>query len=1148
MSLYQISTSRGRRPATPLLAIVVALSAVFSASAVSAATDRAEVVLVVGKGERRDSATGPWQALGPTDKLPPGAIVRTLGDSQMALVMPDRSQVRLNQNSQLEIGSATESSGLVVSVLRLVTGRIWSLARPPTVAGSGQRIRMTTPTATIGIRGTDWEVEVGPDGSTQLVVLEGTVDMSNDLGAVVVASGEAAVAQPGKAPVKFVLVNPSSRVQWISSWRPQPRRWAGPDGNRLAPVIGRIENGEYTQAEATLSPMAGSDVGAAVLLADLLLQRGELEAAQRALAPHARDGAGDPRAIALLAQVMARQDRVEQAQALVAAGLRQYPRHPELLLAEGDLAVLQGDAVRAREAYLAILKDQPDSVDGWYGLGVIASEREQVGPARDALGQALRRSPTDGRAQAELAATETFAGNLAAGRKLLEEVLAREPANYQALTALGVNKLKSGQTSEALDDFLKAGVIEPRYARAWLYSGVAFYQLGERKRAVEAFDKAAQLDPRDPVPYVYRGMVEADSLDPGAAIGSARQAQERMPFLRSLNQVANNQKGSANVGSSLTAFGLEEWADYYATQAYSPYWGGSHLFLADRYTGKFNKNSELFKGYLTEPTTFGASNRDATLIPSPGHYGRVELLAERTDWQQAAAIATFNGLTVAPVPIAYFLSGDFATAQARADDSTGRARNLTAGLGIRPTYQVGVFAFATDTQLHGSLRTPSLTNDALDQSEQRLDVGLNYKIDPQNQLWLKGGSGKQENRVGGALISPSIAASLNGLFATSIFVPGGTLDNFSSNIDQDDVQFRHAFSAGGIQWSWGVERSNQEQTGGLSTTFTPARLDNTQRFTVRATDVYASAVYKSAAGHEGQIDLFGQHSEQHREDLNRLTVQSVPPSVFTLENSAANRDFNEVNPRLGVKWQIAPLQTVRGVWQRWRRPASSATLSPVDTVGIPVNDRLVLAGGFYERARLQYDGEIGGSGFLRVFADHERVDNGLAGRRTAITDFQVTQLENLRNRPDVFSAKSDMEDTPQFQEGRSNSLGFAYNRLLSRTHAMAFRYLWRNAHQTGANDGLMIPFVPRHFAQLDSQWSIPGHWLLGASASYRSARYRDDTNLDPIRAGWNFGLTAYWESADKHHSVHLILDNLLPHKDAGNRPDAHLLGRYAYRF
>jgi hypothetical protein len=326
------------------------------------------------------------------------------------------------------------------------------------------------------------------------------------------------------------------------------------------------------------------------------------------------------------------------------------------------------------------------------------------------------------------------------------------------------------------------------------------------------------------------------------------------------------------------------------------------------------------------------------------------------------------------------------------------------------------------------------------------------------------------------------------------------------------------------------------------------RLDNGQRFTVRATDAYLSAVYKSAAGHVGQFDLFSQRSRQHREDLNTLTVLATPPSAFTLENTSVDRNFNEVNPRLGLHWQIAPLQTLRGVYQRWRRPASSATLSPVDTAGIPINDRLVVAGGFYQRARLQYDGEIGKSAFLRAFVDHERVDNGLGGRHTAISDFQVTQLESLRNRPDVFSAKSDLEDTPQFQEGRSNTLGLSYNRLLSRTHAIATRYLLRDAHQTGANDGLKIPFIPRHFVQLDSQWSVPGRWLLGASATYRTERFRDDRNRDAIRAGWGFGLTAYWESTDKHHSVHAILDNLLSDRAAGNKPDAHLLLRYAYRF
>jgi Flp pilus assembly protein TadD len=1128
----------------PLAAAMVAMTALLSAGPAQAVSGGAEIVYLVGKGERRDYEQAPWQAVAVSQKIPPGTMVRTLADSQMALLMPDRSQFRLQPNSQFQIEDLADHSGnAVVSVLRLITGRMWSLARPP----SGGRVRLTTPTATLGIRGTDWEVEVQPDGSTQLVVLSGVVDMGNEHGAVVVSSGEAAVARPGQAPVKFVLVNPQSRVQWVSSWRPQPRRWAGADAQRLAAPIRQVENGEYTQAQAALAAMATSDAGAAVLLADLLMQRGDFAAAQETLSRVSRGGAGDARATALLAQVLARQDRVADAQALVAAALQSHPRDAELLLAQGDLAVLQGEPVAAREAYAAVLQLQPDSADAWYGLGLVASEREQVQPARNALGEALKRNPDDGRARAELAATETFAGNLAVGRRLLEETLAREPSNYAALTALGLNKLKSGNTADALDDFMRAGVIEPRYARAWLYSGVAFYQQGERKRAVEAFEKAAELDPRDPVPYVYLGMVQSDALDPGASIESSRKAQERMPYLRSLNQVANNQKGSANLGSSLTAFGLEEWADYYATQAYSDYWGGSHLFLADRYTGKFNKNSELFKGYITEPTAFGASNKDATLVPSPGHYGSIEAFAEQTDWRQAALIGTVNGMAVTPVPMAYYFSGD-PTANARADESSGRSHNFTLGLGARPTYQVGVFAFATDTQLHGSLRSPTLPSDNLDQSERRVDLGVNFRIDPDNQLWLKGGKGSQDNSVGGALVSDSLASSLNGLFATNIFKPGGTLDTFNSRIDQDDVQLRHSFTARGIQWSWGVERSNQAQDGALATTFAPARLDNTQRFTLRDTDVYLSARYKHAGGHEAELDLFGQRSEQHRHDFNQLGLQLLPPRSFELENTAQDHTYNEVNPRIGLQWQLAPLQSVRAVIQKWRRPASVGTLAPVETLGIPVDDHLVLAGGLYQRARLQYDGELGASAFLRGWLDHEKIDNGLAGRRTAISDFQLTQLESLRNRPDVFSAKDDLEDTPQFAQGKSDALGVAYNRLLSRTHSIAVRYLYRQARQTGANDGLKIPFVPRHFAQFDSQWSIPGQWLIGASATYRTSRFRDDANTDRLSAGWNFGLTAYWESADKHSTVHLIADNLLPNRDAGHHPDPHLMARYAYRF
>jgi hypothetical protein len=64
-----------------------------------------------------------------------------------------------------------------------------------------------------------------------------------------------------------------------------------------------------------------------------------------------------------------------------------------------------------------------------------------------------------------------------------------------------------------------------------------------------------------------------------------------------------------------------------AQQSYSPYLAASHLFLADRYPGEYNKNSELLQGFLTDPTAFGGSQPllDAHAAHGLLRHGRREL-------------------------------------------------------------------------------------------------------------------------------------------------------------------------------------------------------------------------------------------------------------------------------------------------------------------------------------------------------------------------------------------------------------------------------------------------------------------------------------------------------------------------------------------
>ena len=447
------------------------------------------------------------------------------------------------------------------------------------------------------------------------------------------------------------------------------------------------------------------------------------------------------------------------------------------------------------------------------------------------------------------------------------------------------------------------------------------------------------------------------------------------------------------------------------------------------------------------------------------------------------------------------------------------------------------------------MRSPTLARDSLKQSDTRADIGINFKLSPTNQLWLKLGTGRQTADVSGAFISQATATSLNRLFGVAIFTAGGLLDRFSTIVNQEDLQLRQSIGNDAQMLTWGVEKSRAVRPGELVSTFNPARLAFLQTQSTRSTDAYLSGTWKNVGPLTIQADAWLQSIRVNRTDVNTLTL--LPPFAgnFVLQNTPREQRQTDLNPRFGVTWYGSPLQSIRMVSQRWRRPASISTLGPIDTLGIPVNDRLPVAGGLYSRTRLQYDQEISGKWYVQAFADHERIDNGVNGITSIVPDLSLDQLENLRSRREVFTAVSDVEDVATFPQGIVDTVGLTANGLLGRTQSLSVRYLNRASRQVGlATSGLIIPFVPRHMLRVASQWELPERWLVGINTTYRSLRYRDAANQQLLNAGWAFGLTAYWESADKRASVQTILDNLLSDKAAGTNNKSHLTVRYTYRF
>ena len=128
-------------------------------------------------------------------ELDNGDTVRT-ADGRAQLRFADGAYVSLQPNSEFAIrdyrfdgktdGAERGFFGLVKGAMRTVTGLVGRVNR--------DRYQVTTPTATIGIRGTGGVIQVRDDGSTLIVGTSGIWSLTNPAGSIDVPAGVSALA------------------------------------------------------------------------------------------------------------------------------------------------------------------------------------------------------------------------------------------------------------------------------------------------------------------------------------------------------------------------------------------------------------------------------------------------------------------------------------------------------------------------------------------------------------------------------------------------------------------------------------------------------------------------------------------------------------------------------------------------------------------------------------------------------------------------------------------------------------------------------------------------------------------------------------------------------------------------------------------
>ncbi|OJX36424.1 MAG: TonB-dependent receptor [Burkholderiales bacterium 68-12] len=1180
------------------LAAALALASPLPAAAALAPGAAAEIVSLQGVGEQRAATASAWQPARVAQALAAGDFVRTGEAARMALVFADETQLRLHQNTVLQV-KALAAPGQSTTTLRLEAGRAWTQTRRP----PGSPLQIETPAATAAIRGTDWDLRVEPDGRTLLTVLSGTVEFGNAQGQVRVGPNEAALAAVGQAPVKLLLAQPRDRVQWVNALQadPLPHLRADPAPAALEPVVQALAARRPGAARSALAAVPASDAAApgwvAVLQAAIALQEGDLPGARQLLARQTATDTAPAAAWLLQADLQLMEGEGEAALQTLQGALARWPGHPalwaqqarvqlltdrldaaratldgapdsgsaELALVRAALARRLGDAPATLAAYTAATQLAPQDARGWLGLGSAHTEREDTEAARHHLAQALQRDPQAAGAQGERGTLETFANRWEPAQQAFDAALAAHPADYVALTGLGLLRLKQGRPQEALDAFLRAGVMEPRYARAKVWTGVAYYQLGRHDDAVATLAQASALDDKDPVPWMLLAQIHTDRFAAGEAVQAARAALARMPYLKSLHQLANDQKGSANLGAALAFFGMEDWALELAQQSFSPYWGASHLFLADRYRGEFNKNSALYQGFLTDPMAFGASQRHASLLQQPGSHGAVGLTLDREFYRLSAPAFTLNGMDNRHVPLSWFVKAQTVRARdfpidvgvfnvpAFHDGSGGfdvHGRVLTLGLGAQPSERLNLFAYANT--FDADFRGRNNFRSTLDVTQAQGALGLAYRWGPAAQTWLKIGRSVNDTLMGNypVLFDLSSMAGVVGMHATP-------RKQFS------DLQLRHTVdTSAATRWSATLEHVVEKQSSlSAAEGLIGSMLADGQTFVDRLLFAGTNQIDRRYTA----LTLGGSHRYSPAWTVDgALGWQQIRHRVFgqnfvvleqlqTGGQDEARRHDTEraFTPRLGLVWQPAPGRSLRLAYQDWMRPLSVSTLASVETAGIPVEDQLLEAGGRQRRTVLQWGQEWGPATFVKLRADHLRLtNNGSLGvdLRTPSLPF----LEELRNIQLANLSGSDLlEDTPSYERGTLQLLGASANHMFSRQWSGYAKYLHQRSDSSYGADaarvgGRMIPYLPRHTAVLGATWASSARWYVSGRAVYRSERFEDKENLTRRPPGWSLDLMGFTESADKRWVLGMALLNLGGAKSARQKTRFVLDARYRF--
>lgn len=633
--------------------VILGLVSGVQARAESCAPLVGELVSVEGQVEiRRNDATD-WQRAQLGDPLCQRDSVHVGAKSRGTIALINDAVLRLDQNTTINLVEITREPE-ERSLLDLVLGAFQSFSRSP------RTLAVNTPYLNATIEGTEFALRVEQNRSF-LTVLEGRVAADNPQGKVQVAAGQTIVAEAGRAPAPYALVQPRDAVQWALYYPPvlaatgdQPRQAAAGANASLSEALALAERRDVQGALAALDriPEQERDAQYYTYRAALLLNVGQAAEAradiERALAMEPSNGL----AYALRAVINVVQNRKQDALADAerAAELAPTETAPKIALSYAQQADFRLED--ARDTLLAATRDQPEDALAWARLSELWLMLGYRDRAREAAARAAALAPNLARVQVVRGFAALVEFRTEEAKDAFTRAIALDSADPFPRLGRGLALIREGSLQRGRREIEVAAGLDSSNALIRAYLGKAYFE--ERRDPLDAdqFAIAKELDPLDPTAYFYDAIRKQTENRPGEALQDLQASIERndnRAIYRSRQQLDEDR---AARGASLARIyddlgfydlGINEAAK---SLAFDPTNASAHRFLSDTYQGvrrrEIARVSELLQAQLLQdvninPVQPSLSETNLNIVtrggPAQAGFNEFTPLFERNDIQ-----------------------------------------------------------------------------------------------------------------------------------------------------------------------------------------------------------------------------------------------------------------------------------------------------------------------------------------------------------------------------------------------------------------------------------------------------------------------------------------------------------------------------------